>query len=118
MFVWDSIDMTESGKKKSTFRKSLMQISQKFHSEGDNWPRTDYKMTDLNPKWKGTEISLSSTSEVVNTEAMLYVVVYDFDLVESDDLLGTLPLSIKELVSMESGEARKEHVFDRPLERY
>jgi len=54
----------------------------------------------------------------INAESMLYVIVYDYDFMGEDDVLGTLPLGIQNLVEMKDGQEQKELVFDRPLERF
>lgn len=106
-FIWDSVDMNEE---KTT--------NLKFWKRNSNFPTSGYKSKTLNPKWPDKTISLVTTSHDIKVESMLYVSVYDYDFLSDDDMLGTLPLSVQQLVAMLPGESSKELIFDRQLERY
>ena len=104
-FVWDHIDMTHAGNRRlACWGRS-------------DWPRTSHRTRTLNPKWTGKEISMDIIGQI-NAESMLYVIVYDYDFMGEDDVLGTLPLGLQNLVEMKDGQEQKELVFDRPLERF
>merc|ERR1712174_123119 len=82
------------------------------------WPKTRHIRTTLNPQWMKEKITLVSADCQVNPQAMLYVLVYDFDFgINNDDFLGALSLNVQELVSM-NDELKKETSFNEPLERY
>merc|ERR1711920_977258 len=110
MFMWDSITMTRTFSNHFKFKKIFGMES--------GWPKTSYQKKTLNPKWQGKKIALKSTSCIVDCEAVIYLVVKDYDFGRTDDYLGVLPLSVQELVSMEEGESEKELLFDKPLEYY
>ena len=65
-------------------------------SPGSNpaWPHTPYKSRTLCPRFEGSELSLCCNGPLVGTEAMMYVTVMDFDMVNRDDWIGTVPLNI------------------------
>lgn len=108
-FIWDSVDMAEEH----------ATINFKFWERGQsNFPKTPYKSKTLNPKWEGKTIVLVTTGFELKLEAQLLLAVYDYDFLADDDILGTLPLSLPQLVSMKPRESSKELFFDRPLERY
>ena len=109
MFMWDSIDLTWSGNF-SILPKSLI--------AGSKWPTTCWKKRTLNPKWDGKKFILTSTTCLVNNDAVIYLLIYDFNFLRRDEFLGVLILSVQELVSMEYGQSEKEIVVDRPLEYY
>merc|ERR1711982_15908 len=105
MFLWDSINLKVS------------RIGALF---GSKWPKTDYKLKTLNPKWGDTEIVLVANDCIVNYEAATYLMVRDKDFMSGDDCLGVLSLSVQELFSMKDGESENELLFyiDKPLEYY
>ncbi|KAL3935754.1 MAG: hypothetical protein SGBAC_008784 [Bacillariaceae sp.] len=106
-FIWDSVDMAEDTKS----------INFKFWQRGDRFPRTAYKSKTLNPKWEDKTMTLVTSGHEMNVNAMLYLSVYDFDFLSDDDILGSLPLSMQQLIAMKPLESSKELLFDRPLER-
>lgn len=107
MFIWDSAEVQEE-----------RSYNWHFWSRKKRFPATSFKRQTLNPKWPGKKISLVTTSQEMRTDATLYVVVYDYDFMSDDDMLGTLPLNISELLKIKHGDTSKELTFDSPLERY
>jgi hypothetical protein len=106
MFVWDGIDMVQENRRR--FRLPVPFTDQ-------SWPRTSYISKNLNPRWKGQEVVLASTRHDVSTAGILYVAAFDYDFGAPDDVLGTLALNIRQLVTMNVGESNKSFFFDRPL---
>merc|ERR1711933_10786 len=107
-FIFDSVDMAETGERASF----------KFWKHDKAFPSTSFKNKTLNPKWDKKKITLVTTSHSIKAEAMLYLAVYDHDFLSDDDILGTLPLNVQQIVAMPPGDSSKELLFDRPLERY
>ena len=107
MFVWDGIDMTEKSKRRK-FRCSKLRFE-------EVWPHTSYISKTLNPKWTGKQIEIVSTGHKVNSESVLYIAAFDYDFGSTADVLGTLQLSVLDLVRMKDDENRKELNFNRPL---
>mmetsp|Transcript_5070 Transcript_5070/g.12091 ORF Transcript_5070/g.12091 Transcript_5070/m.12091 type:complete len:1346 (+) Transcript_5070:226-4263(+) len=106
-FIWDSIGMAEDN---NTFNFN-------FWQRGDRFPKTAYKRKTLNPKWEDKTMTLVTSGHEINVNATLFLAVYDYDFLSDDDILGSLPLSMQQLVAMKPMESSKEVLFDRPLER-
>ena len=106
MVIWDSIDLQCS----SNFSKLVNLLGK--------WPITASKRKTLNPRWCGNQFVFTSPSHIVNYDAAIYLLVYDFHLVKKQVLLGVASLSIQDFVSIEDSGSAKEILFDRPLERY
>jgi Ca2+-dependent lipid-binding protein len=111
MFLWDSVDLAAE---ETSFIDKLRALV-----HGNSWPRTKYQKKTLNPKWKGEKITLTSKNVTIGSDAMLFVVVVDYDAFSKDDLLCVLPLNVKELLlmSMEAGGRKNQLKFDRPLQK-
>jgi phosphatidylinositol-3,4,5-trisphosphate 5-phosphatase 2 len=107
LFVWDMAELQEEGRN----RLSVMNRKKGF-------PATSFKSKTLNPKWPNKKISLVTSGQEMTFDTMLFLVVYDFDFMSDDDILGTLPLNINHLLTMKPGETTKELTFNSPLERY
>ncbi|CAJ1969720.1 unnamed protein product [Cylindrotheca closterium] len=106
-FIWDSVDMAEDSKA----------INFKFWQRKVSFPRTPYKSKTLNPKWEDKTMTLVTSGTEMNVHAILYLSVYDYDFFSDDDILGSLPLSMQQLVTMKPRESTKQIMVDRPLER-
>ena len=109
-FVWDSITLEKAPHSSFSFCNDLFKLSK--------WPQTTCKWTTLHPKWYGKRYAFKSTSKIVNHDAAMFFVLYDYDIFRKDDFLGVLPLSIQELVSMKDATSRKGAFFDMPIEHY
>ncbi|KAL7574301.1 hypothetical protein ACA910_012544 [Epithemia clementina (nom. ined.)] len=103
MITWNHIRMFANHKSKGA--GMLMKWSP---GSNNSWPRTNYKARTLNPVFEGAEIGLTFNSgggeaggtlhPIVGKEAMLYVTVMDFDMVNRDDWIGTLALNLDQLL--------------------
>jgi Ca2+-dependent lipid-binding protein len=85
---------------------------------GNSWPRTKYQKKTLNPKWKDEKITLTSKNVTIGSDAMLFVVVVDFDALSKDDVLCVLAMNVKELLmSMDVSGLENQLTIDRPLQK-
>ena len=107
MFIWDAIDMKEESSRGFRFHHLFTDTS---------WPHTRYLPKTLNPKWTGKKVVLVSTGHNANSESVLFVSAFDYDFGSKANVLGTLPLSIVDLIDMEEGESHKELNVDQPLQ--
>ena len=105
-FVWDSITLKEE------VEGNLLA---KFRS-GRNFPKTSRKDKTLNPKWGEEEMVLVSTDHEINSEAVLFIGAFDYDVGSKNDILGSIVLGIQDLVKMKRGQTVKELDMDEPLQ--
>ena len=105
-FVWDSITLKEE------VEGNLLA---KFRS-GRNFPKTSRKDKTLNPKWGEEEMVLVSTDHEINSEAVLFIGAFDYDVGSKNDILGSIVLGIQDLVKMKRGQTFKELDMDEPLQ--
>jgi hypothetical protein len=111
MIMWDSVDLKSDAASQHSRRQSVAGAGNTI-----KWPRTKFIPKELNPKW-WDEIGLELNG-TVNSDAMLFVTVMDYDAASQDDLMGTLALNVKELASLPDGSTKKQVVIERPLLKY
>jgi hypothetical protein len=79
------------------------------------WPQTKFVAKNLNPVWD-QEIDIVLDAGVVGADAMLLLTAMDYDSTSKDDIMGTVPLQVLDLLSV--GSADEMRTFDRPLLKY
>jgi hypothetical protein len=87
--------------------------------QGGNWPRTSCKLKTLNPDWEGEEIALTLKKCRVKADAMLYLVLVDYDVLGNDDFMCAAALNLSEVIRMNQiDEYQKVVQIDRRVLSY
>jgi hypothetical protein len=82
-------------------------------SKQAEWPQTKFVAKNLNPVWD-QEIDIVLEGGVVGADAMLLLTAMDYDSTSKDDIMGTVPLQLLDLLA----GADETRTFDRPLLKY
>jgi hypothetical protein len=111
MVMWESAELEAN-------RGSLLDRVREW-LQGRNWPRTSWKLKTLNPNWMGEEIALTLKKCAVKADAMLYLVLVDYDVLGNDDFMCATALNLSEMIRMnQPDEYQKVVQIDRPVLRY
>uniref|UniRef100_A0A7S2YNZ6 C2 domain-containing protein n=1 Tax=Entomoneis paludosa TaxID=265537 RepID=A0A7S2YNZ6_9STRA len=73
-------------------------------ADAASWPRVKHQRHTLNPNYGNAEINLIVNGPV-GSEGMLFVTVMDYDIGRSDEVMGTLPMNLRDLVNFASTSA-------------
>lgn len=89
--------------------------------EDKHWPRTKVIPRTLNPVWQDEFVTMklhgiSSEEELVG--ALMFITAMDYDVMKSDDLIGTIQLSLEKLcsdISAKGVKRRRSHLMATPM---
>ena len=111
MLTWDYIQIASDREHRGNMRWTS--------PLNKHWPKTKFIPNTLNPVFKDVQLNLYLNGPV-GPEALLYVTLMDYDMNSKDDLMATLPLDLRQLVSQEMTEGKHKTQtatveLDRPL---